>query len=202
MARVSRCGATLALSDYAIQFVSDVVGVLIGAWLGYLFGLRQQRQIDAENERRRRAELREALKDELAYVSKEVRTRSDSISGRVVELDFSTVYIDLPTYTSIINSGQLLLLDSELIRSLRELNTQVHAHNTAQTVFVGVSESMSPAAFAAHAEECRKVLADPKLETSDRLAGLLKVIVSKREIIAQEAEATIKELSTAASSQQ
>ena len=107
----------MAVSDDLVLFVADVIGVLLGAWLGYLFGVRQQRRIEAEKEAARRIELIEALKDEVAYVSREVRTHPKSSSERVVELDFSTVYLDLPTYTSIVNSGQLLLLDSKLVHS-------------------------------------------------------------------------------------
>ena len=105
------------------------------------------------------------------------------------------MYLDLPAYTSIVNSGQLLLFDSNLTHSLTELNTQVHAHNTVQTVFVSVSESLSPEEFKSHAEECRKVLTEPKFKTSDRLAGTLGVIVSKREVVAREAKALVDEFS-------
>jgi hypothetical protein len=113
----------MAISDYIISFVADLIGVLLGVWLGYLLGLRQQRTIDSEKDSRRRVELGEALRNELAYVSKEVGRRSEGSSGFFNDLAFTTVYLDLPTFTSIVNSGQLLLLDQVLIRSLRELNT-------------------------------------------------------------------------------
>jgi len=182
-------------SDDLVLFVADVIGVLLGAWLGYLFGLRQQRRIEAEKQKARRTELIEALKDEVAYVSREVKTHPKSSSDRIVELEFSTVYLEMSTYTSIINSGELLLLDSKLIHSLRELNTQVHLHTTVQTVFLSLTEIMSPTEFASHAEECRKVLADPEFKTDDRLAALLRVVIGKREIIAREAKALTDELS-------
>ena len=185
----------MALTDYVVEAVADLVGVLIGAWLGYLFGLREHRRTDAERDKATQAELVEALKDEGDYVSREVRTHPKSSSDRIVELDFSTVYLDLPTYTSIVNSGQLLLLDSKLIHSLRELNTQIHLHTTVQTVFLALTEVMSPTEFASHTEECRKVLADPEYKTDDRLATLLKVVVGKREAIAREAGALTHELS-------
>jgi len=100
----------------------------------------------------------------------------------------------MSTYSSIINSGELLLLDSKLIRSLRELNTQVHLHTTVQTVFLSLTEIMNPSEFASHAEMCRKVLADPEFKTDDRLATLLRVIIGKREVIAREARAITDEL--------
>ena len=57
---------------------------------------------------------------------------------------------------------------------------------------------MNPTEFLTHAEECRRVLADPDAKTNDRLASLLKVVVGKREIIAREAEALVRELSSSA----
>jgi len=185
----------VALTDYLIEAIADLVGVLIGAWLGYLFGLREHRRTDAERQEATRVELMEALEDEMAYVSREVRTHPKSSSDRFVALDFGTVYLELPTYESIVNSGQLLLLDSKLIHSLRELNTQVHLHTTVQTVFLALTEVMSPTEFASHTEECKKVLADPEGATDDRLATLLRVVVGKREVIAREAKALTDELS-------
>lgn len=187
----------MALTDDLLSFAADIVGVLLGAFLGYLLGLRQGRKIEAEKEYQRRIELKRALKDEMAYVLREVRTHPKSSSQRVVELDFSTVYLEMPTYESIINSGELLLLDPGLIHSLRELNTQVHLHTTLQTVFLSLSEIMSPTEFASHSGECKKVLADPEYKTSDRLATLLGVIVGKREAIARGAEALARELAAA-----
>ena len=184
----------MALSDDLVLFVADVIGVLLGAWLGYLFGLRQQRRIEAEKENARRLELLEALKDEMTYLAREVKTHPKSSSDRIVELDFSTVYLEMSTYTSIINSGELLLLDSKLIHALRELNTQVHLHTTVQTVFLSLTEIMNPAEFASHTETCRKVLADPEFKTDDRLASLLRVVVGKREMIAREAKAIADDL--------
>jgi len=195
---LSSPGEPVALTDYLVEAAADLVGVLIGAWLGYLFGLREHRRTDAERQEATRVELVEALKDEVTYVSREVRTHPTSSSERIVQLDFSTVYLELPTYESIVNSGQLLLLDSKLIHSLRELNTQVHLHTTVQTVFLALTEVMSPTEFASHTEECRKVLADPEYKTDDRLATLLRVVVGKREVIAREAEALTHELSAAA----
>ncbi|HYB77549.1 MAG TPA: hypothetical protein VEE83_02560 [Thermoplasmata archaeon] len=177
----------MALSDYLVEFAADVLGVLIGAWLGYLLGLRQQRKIEAEKQEARRIELIGALKDEMAYLSREVTMHPKSPSGRIVELDFSTVYLAMSTYESIVNSGELLLLDPRLIHSLRELNTQVHLHTTLQTVFLSLTEILSPTEFASHAEMCRKALADPEFSTDDRLATLLRVVIGKRELIAREA---------------
>ena len=188
----------MALTDYIVEAAADLVGVLIGAWLGYLFGLRAHRRTDADRDKATRAELIEALKDEMAYVSREVRTHPKSSSDRFVELDFSTVYLELPTYESIVNSGQLTMLDSKIIHSLRELNTQVHLHTTVQTVFLALTEVMTTTDFSSHAEACRKVLADPESKTDDRLATLLKVVVGKREVIARESNALSELLSARA----
>jgi hypothetical protein len=186
----------MAPIDDLLEFVATLVGVLIGAYLGYVLGLRQHRRTDQERDEATRVELIAALKDEVAYVSSEVKTRPKSSSERIVQLDFSTVYLEMPTYDSIVNSGQLLLLDSKIVHSLRELNTQVHLHTTVQTVFLALTEVMTPAEFASHAEECRKVLVDPGCKTDDRLASLLKVVVGKREVIARDAKALSDELST------
>jgi len=185
----------MALTDDFLEFVATLIGVLLGAYLGYWLGLRQHRKTDQERDEATRVELRKALKDEMDFVSREVRTQPKSSSDRIVELDFSTVYLELPTYESIVNSGQLLLLDSKTVHSLRELNTQVHLHTTVQTVFLALTEVMSPSEFASHREECRKVLADPEYKTEDRLATLLKVVAGKRDVIAREARALAQELS-------
>jgi hypothetical protein len=192
----------MAPVDDLLEFVATLIGVLLGAYLGYWLGLKQHRKTDQERDKATRVELGKALKDEMEYVSREVRTHPKSSSDRIVQLDFSTVYLELPTYESIVNSGQLLLLDSKTVHSLRELNTQVHLHTTVQTVFLALTEVMTPTEFASHAEECRKVLADPECKTDDRLATLLKVVIGKREVIAREARTLAEGLSALTRSQE
>ncbi|HYB04383.1 MAG TPA: hypothetical protein VED17_07970, partial [Nitrososphaerales archaeon] len=106
----------MPISDDLASFAADVVGVLLGAFLGYLLGLRQQRKIDEERDSKRRNELREALRAELVYMEKEVARKSETSSELFSPLLFNMVYLDMPTFTSIVNSGQLLLLDSELVQ--------------------------------------------------------------------------------------
>jgi hypothetical protein len=167
----------LAISDYVISFLADVVGVLLGASLGYLLGLRQQRKIDTERREETKRELKDALKDELVYVQKEVRDEPKSPSEVFGDLAFSPVFLDLPTFTSIVNSGQLLLLDVGIVRSLRELNKEIHEHNIAQTTFLAVIASTS------------------QEKPSGRMASVLKVILSRRETIVQQTEKLIQKLS-------
>jgi hypothetical protein len=177
----------LAISDYVISFLADVVGVLIGASLGYLLGLRQQRKIDTERREETKRELKDALKDELAYVQKEVRDEPKSPSEIFGELAFSPVFLDLPTFTSIVNSGQLLLLDAGLIRSLRELNKEIHEHNIAQTTFMAVGTSLLEGFKRTHEGTDEK--------PSGRIASVLKVVLSRRETIVQQTEELIQKLS-------
>jgi hypothetical protein len=185
----------MAISDYIISFLADVVGVLLGALLGYLLGLRQQRKIDDERSAKMKRELKDALKDELAYVLKEVGNQPKSSSEIFGDLAFSPVFLDLPTFTSIVNSGQLLLLDAELVRSLRELNKDIHEHNIAQTTFLAVGAATNSAEFASHSEEFKRILAGADEKSSGRLGNVLKVILSRREIIIQETEGLIQKLS-------
>ena len=176
----------MAISDYVISFLADVIGVLIGALVGYLLGLRQQRKIDSERREETKRELKEALKDELVYVQKEVRDAPKSPS-EIFGLVFNPVFLDLPTFTSIVNSGQLLLLDAWLVRSLRELNKDIHEHNIAQTTFLAVGTSLL--------EGFKRTSEGADEKPSGRIGSLLKVVLTRRESIIQQTEKLIKELS-------
>ena len=178
----------MAISDYVISFLADVIGVLLGASLGYLLGLRQQRKIDSEKREEMKRELKGALKDELVYVQKEVRDESKSPS-EIFGLAFSPVFLDLPTFTSIVNSGQLLLLDAGLVRSLRELNKEIHEHNIAQTTFMAVGTSLL--------EGFKKTAESAEEKPSGRIASVLKVVLTRRETIIQQTEKLIQTLSAA-----
>ena len=184
----------MQISDEVLSFSADVVGVLLGAFLGYLLGLRQQRKIDYERDAKRKQELKVALKDELEYLAKEVTRQSEATLEFFRSFGFDTVFLDMPTFTSIVNSGQLLLLDSEVVHSLRELNTQIHEHNISQTVleaFIGVSNSSR---LVAPTEEFKKIVLDPVEHSSSRITELLKLVMDKRKIIAQECEDLIQKL--------
>ena len=177
-----------------LSFAADVVGVLLGAFLGYLLGLRQQRKIDNERDDRRRNELKEALKSELIYLEKEVSRQHDQPSQFFKPLNFNILFLDMPIFTSIVNSGQLLLLDSQLVRLLRELNREVHDHDLAQYVFAGVSGAQSTAQIASYSEEMKRMSIEPGYETSNRVAALLKIVITKRDIISKKAVELIQEL--------
>jgi len=175
----------LQIPDDMVSFIADVVGVLLGAFLGYLLGLRQQRKIDSERDIKRKQELKEALKDELDYLQKEVSKQPEPSSELFEPLGFDVVILDLPTFASIVNSGQLLLLDSEVVRSLRELNTRIHEHNTAQAVLVGVVGFSDSAGLTSQLEESRKIALEKGEQPNSRFVGLLKVVMTKRKSIAQ-----------------
>jgi hypothetical protein len=185
----------MGLPDYILSFLADVVGVLLGAWLGYMFGLRQQRRIDNERAVRMKRELKDALKNELVYMLKELGDQPGESSEVFSELAFNPVFLDLPTFTSIVNSGQLLLLDAELVRSLRELNTEVHEHNIAQAAFLAVNGAMDAAEFASHLAEFKRILAGKDEKPNGRLGSLLNVVLGRRETIVREAQELIKSLS-------
>lgn len=187
----------MAVSDEIISFVADVVGVLLGALLGYLLGLRQERKIDQEKEDRKRIELKAALRAEIGDMVKELAKEPEVSSELFGHIKFDVVLtLDMPTFTSIVNSGQLLLLDSKLVRLLRQLNSEVHEHNTVQSIFAGVVGTQSPEEMNSHVKEIEKVLEDPSQQTNDRLAGVLKVVAAKRKAIAQQAKVLIQNLST------
>jgi len=131
-------------------------------------------------------ELKGALKDELVYVQKEVRDEPKSPS-EIFGLAFSPVFLDLPTFTSIVNSGQLLILEAELVRSLRELNKEIHEHNIAQTTFFAVGTSLL--------EGFKKTPAGAGDKPNGRIDSLLKVVLTRRATIIQQSEKLIKELS-------
>jgi len=185
----------MAVPDYILSFLADVVGVLLGAWLGYMFGLRQQRRIDNERGVKIKRELKDAIKNELVYLLKELGDQPGKPSEVFSEFAFAPVFLDLPTFTSIVNSGQLLLLDAELVRSLRELNTDVHEHNIAQAVFLGVSGVMDTAEFASHSAEFKRILASRDENPNGRLGSVLKVVLNRRETIVREAQELIQSLS-------
>jgi len=185
----------LAISDDIISFAADVVGVLLGALMGYLLGLRQERKIDREKEDRKRTELKTALRAEIGDIEKELAKEAEPSTELFKSIRFDLAFLDMPTFTSIVNSGQLLLLDSELIRLLREFNGSIHEHNTAQSIFAGVIGTQSPEEMSSHMKEIEKVTDDPSQQTNDRLAGVLKVVLAQRKTISRQAKVLIQNLS-------
>ena len=121
----------MAISDVFLDPIADLVGALLGVFLGYWLGFRQQRRIDSEKDQKKRKEMMQALGVELRYLVDEVTRKSPGPSGFFGTLNFNILFLDLPTFTSIVNSGQLLLLDSNTVRSLRELNGEIHEHDIA-----------------------------------------------------------------------
>lgn len=163
--------------------------------MGYLLGLRQQRLIDSERDDKKRQELKSALKAELEYLVREISDKSESSSEFFRQLPFNVLFLDLPTYTSIVNSGQLLLLDSMLVHSFRELNSEVHEHNIAQYVFAGIGFSTASDDMARQSEELKRIIASPSSSSDSRFEGLLKVVINKRTKIVKKADEMIQELS-------
>jgi len=188
----------MAISQVLLDPIAELVGALLGVFLGYLLGFRQQRKLESEKNQRTRKELIEALKAELLYLIDEV-TRKSSVPSDFLfgSLNFDTIFLDLPTFTSIVNSGQLLLLESNIVHSLRELNSEVHEHNIAQAVFAGVVGSAGRLSIntqelnTQETQELKTILQNPETETTSRLGGLLKLVVKKRKNIAQKAQELI-----------
>lgn len=185
----------MAISDDIISFAADVVGVLVGALLGYLLGLRQERKIDREKEDKKRTELKVALRAEIGDIEKELAKEPEPSSELFKSIRFDVVFLDMPTFTSIVNSGQLLLLDSQLVRLLREFNGAIHEHNIAQSIFAGVSGTQSPEEMSSHMKEIEKVIDDPSQQTNDRLAAVLKAVLARRETISHQARVLLDNLS-------
>ena len=182
--------------------IAELVGALLGVFLGYLLGFRQQRKLESEKVRKTRKELMQALKAELLYLVGEVTKSSGPSEFLFGSLNFDTIFLDLPTFTSIVNSGQLLLLELNIVHSLRELNGEVHEHNIAQAVFAGVVGSAGRLSIntqelnTQETEELKMILQNPEMEATSRLGGLLKLIVKKRKNIAQKAQELVDELSS------
>ena len=191
----------MAISEVFYDPIAELVGALLGVFLGYLLGFRQQRKLESQKDQKTRKELMQALKAELLYLIREV-TRKASSDFLFGSLNFDTIFLDLPTFTSIVNSGQLLLLELNIVRSLRELNGEVHEHNIAQAVFAGVVGSAGRLSIntqelnAQEIEELKMILQNPEMEATSRLGGLLKLIVKKRKNIAQKAQELIDDLSS------
>jgi len=190
----------LAISEVFYDPIAELVGALLGVFLGYLLGFRQQRKIESQKDQKTRKEMMQALKAELLYLV-EVTTKSSGTSDFLFgSLKFDTIFLDLPTFTSIVNSGQLLLLELNIVHSLRELNGEVHEHNIAQGVFAGVVGSAGRLSINAQlntqeTEELKMILQNPEMKATTQLGGLLKLIVKKRKNIAQKAEELIGDLS-------
>ena len=191
----------MAISEVLIDPIAELVGALLGVFLGYLLGFRQQRKLESEKDQKTRKELMRALKAELLYLVGEVTRKSSGPSDFLFgSLNFDTIFLDLPTFTSIVNSGQLLLLESNIVHSLRELNGEVHEHNIAQGVFAGVVGSAGRLSINAQlntqeTEELKMILQNPEMKATTQLGGLLKLIVKKRKNIAQKAQELIDDLS-------
>jgi len=191
----------LAISEVLIDPIAELVGALVGVFLGYLLGFRQQRKLESERAQKERKELVQALKAELLYLVDEVTTKSSGPSDFLFgSLNFDTIFLDLPTFTSIVNSGQLLLLELNIVHSLRELNGAVHEHNIAQGVFAGVVGSAGRLSINAQlntqeTEELKMILHNPEMKATTQLGGLLKLIVKKRKTIAQKAQELVGDLS-------
>jgi len=191
----------LAISDVFLDPIAELVGALLGVFLGYLLGFRQQRKLESEKVRKTRKELMQALRAELLYLVGEVTKSSGPSEFLFGSLNFDTIFLDLPTFTSIVNSGQLLLLELNIVHSLRELNGEVHEHNIAQAVFAGVVGSAGRLSINAQlntqeTEELKMILQNPEIEATSRLGGLLKLIVKKRKNIAQKAQELVDDLSS------
>jgi hypothetical protein len=193
----------LAIPDVFLDPIAELVGALLGVFLGYLLGFKQQRKLESEKVRKTRKELMQALKAELLYLVGEVARKSSGPSEFLFgSLNFDTIFLDLPTFTSIVNSGQLLLLESNIVHSLRELNGEVHEHNIAQAVFAGVVGSAGRLSIntqelnTQETQELKMILQNPEMEATSRLGGLLKLIVKKRKNIAQKAQELIDDLSS------
>jgi hypothetical protein len=192
----------LAIPDVFLDPIAELVGALLGVFLGYLLGFKQQRKLESEKVRKTRKELMQALKAELLYLVGEVTKSSGPSEFLFGSLNFDTIFLDLPTFTSIVNSGQLLLLELNIVHSLRELNGEVHEHNIAQAVFAGVVGSAGRLSIntqelnAQETEELKMILQNPEMEATSRLGGLLKLIVKKRKNIAQKAQELIDDLSS------
>jgi len=191
----------LAISEVFYDPIAELVGALLGVFLGYLLGFRQQRKLESQKDQKTRKELMQALKAELLYLIGEVTRKASGPSDFLFgSLNFDTIFLDLPTFTSIVNSGQLLLLELNIVHSLRELNGEVHEHNIAQGVFAGVVGSAGRLSINAQlntqeTEELKMILQNPEMEATSRLGGLLKLIVKKRKNIAQKAQELIGDLS-------
>ena len=135
------------------------------------------------------------MRAEIGDIEKELAEEPLRWSELFKSIRFDLVFLDMPTFTSIVNSGQLLLLDPELIKSLRELNNEVHEHNTAQSIFAGVTGTQTLEQLNSHMKEFQEVLDDPSQQTDDRLAAVLKTVLAKRKIISQRAGALVDNLS-------
>ena len=191
---------TLAISEVLYDPIAELVGALLGVFLGYLLGFRQQRKLESEKDQKTRKELMQALKAELLYLIEVTSKPSGTSDFLFGSLNFDTIFLDLPTFTSIVNSGQLLLLELNIVHSLRELNGEVHEHNIAQGVFAGVVGSAGRLSINAQlntqeTEELKMILQNPEMKATSRLGGLLKLIVKKRKNIAQKAQELIGDLS-------
>ena len=192
----------MAIPDVFLDPIAELVGALLGVFLGYLLGFRQQRKLESEKVRKTRKELMQALKAELLYLVGEVTKSSGPSEFLFGSLNFDTIFLDLPTFTSIVNSGQLLLLELNIVHSLRELNGEVHEHNIAQAVFAGVVGSAGRLSIntqelnTQETEELKLILQNPEMEATSRLGGLLKLIVKKRKNIAQKAQELVDDLSS------
>jgi hypothetical protein len=192
----------LAISEILYDPIAELVGALLGVFLGYLLGFRQQRKLESEKDQKTRKELMQALKAELLYLVGDVTRKSSGPSDFLFgSLNFDTIFLDLPTFTSIVNSGQLLLLELNIVHSLRELNGEVHEHNIAQGVFAGVVGSAGRPSIniqelnTQETQELKMILQNPEMKATSPLGGLLKLIVKKRKNIAQKAQELIDDLS-------
>ena len=192
----------MAIPEALYDPIAELVGALLGVFLGYLLGFKQQRKLENEKDQKTRKELIQALKAELLYLVGEVTRKSSGPSDFLFgSLNFDTIFLDLPTFTSIVNSGQLLLLESNIVHSFRELNSEVHEHNIAQAVFAGVVGSAGRLSINTQelnnqeAEELKMILQNPDTKATGQLGGLLKLIVKKRKNIAQKAQDLIDHLS-------
>ncbi len=164
--------------------------------MGYLLGLRQQRKIDTEKNDKIRLGVIEALKAELNYIVKEVMRKSPGNLGLFGPLDFNFVSLEVPTFTSIVNSGQLVLLDLDIVRGLREISSEIHEHNILQGIFAGEAGPLSSRESGLPDPEALKaVLENPDAMVEGRLVPLLKVVISKRNNIAHKSQEMLRKLS-------
>jgi hypothetical protein len=126
--------------------------------------------------------LKRALADELTEVANRMRPLPPPADlPNALTFDYAT--IDLPVYSSLVNSGKIFLLEDKLVRALNELNQNIQDMNRANEDLRRGLSSLTPIEARLHLGEFNRIMLNPDAPTEDPLVGSLKVSLLKKRII-------------------
>jgi hypothetical protein len=139
------------------------------------------------------ATLKKALADELTVIANRMRSPPPPADlPNALTHDYGR--IDIPVYSSVLNSGKIFLLDDILVRALNDLNQNIQTLNSANEDLRTGFRSLTTMDARSHLGELNRIMLNPDLPTEDPLVSFLKVAILQTRIIKSKVPAILVEL--------